>query len=173
MRHFDSLRCPIENAKHDRMSKALADDEVSCHNALDSIKTSFHNQYMKLQKRKHAIASKRRTSQSIETYEPKSLHTLSLQKVRLAKPLAAAKKELDEALYAVDSQKSRIKIGKEMLERLKNGREVLARVNKHSQRRLQVAVQCADNAAMKRIESDDKFQFKPNALPARTYSIPI
>ena len=60
-----------------------------------------------------------------------------------------------------------------MLERLKSGRDVLARVNKHSQRRLQVAVQCTDNAAMKRIESDDKFEFKPNILPSRTYSIPI
>ena len=151
----------------------MAADELSCRDALESIKTSFHNQYMKLQETQHASAPKRRTSQSIETYEPKSLHTLSLQKLRLAKPLAEAKKELDKALYAVDSQKSRIKIGKEMLERLKSGRDVLARVNKHSQRRLQVAVQCTDNAAMKRIESDDKFEFKPNILPSRTYSIPI
>ena len=156
-----------------RTLKALASDELLCRDALDRIKTSFQYQFIKLQETQHASAPKRRTSQSIENYEPKSLHTLSLQKLRLAKPLALAKKELDKVLYAVDSQKSRIKIGKEMLQRLKNGRDVLMRVNKHSQHRLEVAVQCSDNAAMKRIESDDKFEFKPSALPSKLYSIPI
>ena len=81
------------------MSKALAADELSCRD--ESIKTSFDNQYMKLRKRNTLVHQNGGHHSRSKLTSQKSLHTLSLQKLRLAKPLAEAKKELDKALYAV------------------------------------------------------------------------
>ena len=83
-------------------------------------------------KHKGSNQQRRMTSQSIDTFRPQSIHRLSLQKLRLAKPLSEAKQLLDECLYHREVQHSRVKLGCEMIKRLKNGKEVLTRVNKHN-----------------------------------------
>ena len=110
--------------------------------------------HLKLQEYKSSKEQRRRTSQSIDNFVPQSVHRLSLQKLRLAKPLAEAKSELDEALYAIECQNSRVKLGVEMIRRLKNGKEVLSRVNRHSHYRLEVSVAYSDEALFKKVDHD-------------------
>ena len=140
---------------------------------IEFIKSEFHENFMKLQEYKGSNQQRRMTSQSIDTFRPQSIHRLSLQKLRLAKPLSEAKQLLDECLYHREVQHSRVKLGCEMIKRLKNGKEVLTRVNKHNHYRLEMAVEYSDKAIFKKVENEDKIIFQPDILPVKKFVVPF
>lgn len=137
------------------------------------IKNEFEINFMKLQEYKATNEPRRRTSESIDTFTPQSIHRLSLQKLRLAKPLAEAKQELDERIYFVECQRNRVKLGSEMIKRLNNGANILKRVNSHNQYRLEMAVEYSDKQIFKKVENDDTMVFKPNVLPLKKFVVPM
>ena len=140
---------------------------------IEFIKSEFHENFMKLQEYKGSNQQRRMTSQSIDSFRPQSIHRLSLQKLRLAKPLSEAKQLLDECLYHREVQHSRVKLGCEMIKRLKNGKEVLTRVNKHNHYRLEMAVEYSDKAIFKKVENEDKIIFQPDILPVKKFVVPF
>ena len=60
-----------------------------------------------------------------------------------------------------------------MIKRLKNGKEVLTRVNKHNHYRLEMAVEYSDKAIFKKVENEDKIIFQPDILPVKKFVVPF